>query len=136
MIINTGQENHILIKNLNFCFLEFKLIFNLEHYIEILEKIKKRFKLLIDIPITKYHFPGQYLWLDLLIFINKISSSEMKIQYDWKIRDLFLCLKMCLEDYPNFPGKFREFSGHTWNNFQKRFRYTCNISQYQEIPSF
>ena len=73
----------ILVRNPNLCLLEFKLIsnyYNLEDYIEILEKIKS---VLIDIPITKYDILGQYLSLNLLIVIivNKISSSKMKIQY-------------------------------------------------------
>ena len=44
---------------------------------------KKEKSALIDIPITKYDFLGQYLRLNflILIIINKISSSEMKIQY-------------------------------------------------------
>ena len=47
---------------------------------------KQNFGFLIEILITKYDFLGQYLWLNLLILIiaNKISSSEMKIQYKKK----------------------------------------------------
>ena len=95
-IININKFNHkylpiksyfvigISLKRLFFFLLEVRKI--ISNWMFNLNCRRQNFGFLMKILITKYDFLGQYLSLNLLILsiVNKIWSSEIKIQYIYK----------------------------------------------------